>query len=37
MYRLRNIVGKNNFSAQFSKIVSHYKKIGNNISVLNAC
>ena len=27
------IVGSNNFSAQFIKIVSHYKKIGFNINV----
>ena len=28
------IVGSNNFSAQFIKIMSHYKKIGYNINVL---
>ena len=28
------IVGSNNFSAQFIKIISHYKKIGYNINVL---
>ena len=28
------IVGFNNFSAQFIKIISHYKKIGFNINVL---
>ena len=28
------INGSNNFSAQFNKITSHYKKIGYNISVL---
>ena len=28
------IDGSNNFSAQFIKIVSHYKKIGYNINVL---
>ena len=27
-------VGSNNFSAQFIKIISHYKKIGYNINVL---
>ena len=32
--RLKKIVGSNNFSAQFLKIVSHYKKIGYNINVL---
>ena len=26
--------GSNNFSAQFIKIISHYKKIGYNINVL---
>ena len=26
--------GSNNFSAQFIKIISHYKKIGYNIDVL---
>ena len=28
------IVGSNNFSAQFIKTISHYKKIGHNINVL---
>ena len=38
-FKLKKIVGSNNFSAQFIKIISHYKKIGNNINVLqhNAC
>ena len=31
---LLSIVGSNNFSAQFIKIISHYKKIGYNINVL---
>ena len=34
VYKLKNIVGSNNFSAQFIKIISHYKKIGHNINVL---
>ena len=34
MYKLKKIVGFNNFSAQFIKIISHYKKIGFNINVL---
>ena len=34
MYKLKKIVGFNNFSAQFIKIISHYKKIGYNINVL---
>ena len=34
MYELEKIVGSNNFSAQFIKIISHYKKIGYNINVL---
>ena len=34
VYRLKKIVGSNNFSAQFIKIISHYKKIGYNINVL---
>ena len=34
VYKLKKIVGFNNFSAQFIKIVSHYKKIGYNIYVL---
>ena len=33
MHQLKKIVGSNNFSAQFIKIVSHYKKIGYNINV----
>ena len=32
--RLGGIVGSNNFSAQFIKIISHYKKIGCGINVL---
>ena len=34
MFKLKKIVGSNNFSAQFIKIISHYKKIGYNINVL---
>ena len=32
MHKLNKIVGSNNFSAQFIKIISHYKKIGCNIN-----
>ena len=34
MYKLKKVVGSNNYSAQFIKIISHYKKIGYNINVL---
>ena len=34
VYKLKKIVGSNNFSAQFIKVVYHYKKIGYNINVL---
>ena len=34
VYKLKKIVGSNNFSAQFIKIISHYKKIGYKINVL---
>ena len=34
VYKLKKIVGSNNFSVQFIKIISHYKKIGYNINVL---
>ena len=34
MCGLKKIVGSNNVSAQFIKLVSHYKKIGYNINVL---
>ena len=34
VYKLNKIVGSNNFSAQFIKIISHYKKICYNINVL---
>ena len=34
VYKLKRIVGSNNFSAQFIKIISHFKKIGYNINVL---
>ena len=39
VYKLKKIVGFNNFSAQFIKIISHYIKVGYNINVLqqNAC
>ena len=39
VYKLKKIVGSNNFSVQFIKIISNYKKIGYNINVLqqNAC
>ena len=33
MYKLKKIVGSNKFSAQFIKIISHYKN-GYNINVL---
>ena len=34
VYKLKKIVGSNSFSAQFIKIIFHYKKIGYNINVL---
>ena len=34
VYKLKKIVGSNNFSAQFNKILSHYKNIGYNINIL---
>ena len=34
VYKLKKIVGSNNFSAQFMKIVSHYKKIVCSINIL---
>ena len=34
VYKLKKIVGSNHFTAQFIKIISHYKKIGYNINVL---
>ena len=39
VYKLKKIVGSNIFSAQFIKIISHYKKIGYNINILqqSAC
>ena len=33
VYKLKKIVGSNNFSAQFIKIISHYNKIGYNIKM----
>ena len=33
-YKLKKIVGSNNFSAQFIKIISYSKKIGYDINVL---
>ena len=34
VYKLKKIVGSNNFSVQFIKLISPYKKIGYNINVL---
>ena len=34
VYTLKKIVGSSNFSAQFIKLISHYKKIGYCINVL---
>ena len=34
VYKLKKIVVSDNFSAQFIKIISHYKKIGYNINLL---
>ena len=34
VYKLKKFDGSNNFSAQIIKIISHYKKIGYNINVL---
>ena len=34
VYKLKKIADSNNFSAQFIKIISHYKNIGYNINVL---
>ena len=33
VYKLKKIVGSNNFSAQFIKIISHYKKSGYTIKL----
>ena len=34
MYKLKKIVDSNTFSVQFIKLISHYKKIGFKINVL---
>ena len=34
VYKLKKTVGSNAYSAQFIRIISHYKKIGYNIYVL---
>ena len=34
LYKLKKIVGSDNFSAKFIKRISHYEKIGYNINVL---
>ena len=34
VYKLKKIVGSNNFSVQFIKIISHYKKFDYNLNVL---
>ena len=33
VYKLKKIIGTNNISAQFTKIISHYKKIGYSINL----
>ena len=38
VYRIRNIVGKSNFSEQFRKLINRYKRIGYNPYVMQtAC
>ena len=37
VYKLKKIVGSNNYSAQFIKIISNYKKIGYTIVTLMYC
>ena len=34
VYKMKKIVGSKRFSAQFIKVISHYKKIGYNVNVL---
>ena len=34
VYKLKKIVDTNNFSVQFSKMISHYKTNGYNIKLL---
>ena len=34
VYKLKKMFGSNNYSAQFIKIISQYKKIGYNINIL---
>ena len=34
LFKLKKVVSSNIFSAQFIKILTHYKKIGYNINVL---
>ena len=34
VYKLKKIVGSNNFAVQFIKIIFHCKKIGSNINIL---
>ena len=34
MYKFRKIIGKNEFSYHFKKVIVRYKKIGYNIHVL---
>ena len=35
VYKLKKIIGSNNFSTQFIEKISHYLKIGYNIKVLH--
>ena len=37
VYKLKKIVGSNNFSAQFIKIISHYKKMAITLMYCTDC
>ena len=34
VYKFKKIVGRNDFSVQFRKIIIHYKRIGYNMNVM---
>ena len=34
IYRLRQIVGKSNFSEQFKKLINRYKRIGYSLDIM---
>ena len=37
VYKFKKLIGRNNFSFQFRKIITRYRRIGYNLNVKSAC